>query len=38
MSVSPRAFGTHLWLPGLIVVTVVGIVGDIVPRPDMLSS
>jgi len=38
ISVSPRAFGAHLWLPVLIVVAVAGIVGDIVPRPDMLSS
>jgi hypothetical protein len=38
MSVSPRAFGAHLWLRSLTVVTVTGIIGDIVPRPDMLSS
>jgi hypothetical protein len=38
MSVSPRAFGAHLWLRSLTVVAVAGIIGDIVPRPDMLSS
>ena len=38
MSVSLRAFGAHLWRRSLTVITVAGIVGGIVPRPDMLSS
>jgi hypothetical protein len=37
MPVSPRAIGAHLWPRSLFVVTVAD-VGDIVPRPDMLSS
>jgi hypothetical protein len=38
MSVLPRAFGAHLWRRSLTVITVADMVGDIVPRPDMLSS
>jgi hypothetical protein len=36
--VSPRAFGHHRRLPGLIVVAWADVIGDVLPRPDMLSS
>ena len=38
VSVSPRTFGHHRRLAGLIVVALADIIGGVLPRPDMLSS